>query len=202
MKNWATLEADENRLMNKHYSAGRSGRKINKVIIHHNAGNLTTKSIWDVRQTRQASAHYRVDSNDRIGQLVRDRDTAWHAGNWEAKTISIGIEHADISSKPWRISEVCLDNGAHLVAAIYHCYKLGRPVWGKNVFGHKQFLFHRMPSLSRRLPACGHMARAQYWYDRMSGTKPAPTPPAKPASPTPKRPANIDVLADAVIRGE
>lgn len=127
MKNWATLEADENRLMNEHYSAGRSGRKINKVIIHHNAGNLTIKSIWGVWQTRQASAHYQVDSNGRIGQLAWDRDTAWHAGNWEANTTSIGIEHADISSKPWRISdsspgydrsitescEVCLMSLAH-----------------------------------------------------------------------------------------
>ncbi|MEF3324088.1 peptidoglycan recognition family protein [Gulosibacter sp. GYB002] len=118
MKNWATLEADENRLMNKHYSAGRSGRKINKVIIHHNAGNLTIKSIWDVWQTRQASAHYQVDSGGRIGQLVWDRDTAWHAGNWEANTTSIGIEHADISSKPWRISEACLDNGARSATSI------------------------------------------------------------------------------------
>ena len=118
MKNWATLEADENRLMNKHYTKGRNGRKINKVIIHHNAGNLTIKSIWDVWQTRQASAHYQVDSGGRIGQLVWDRDTAWHAGNWEANTTSIGIEHADIPFKPWRIPEVCLDNGAHLVAAI------------------------------------------------------------------------------------
>ena len=44
--------------------------------------------------------------------------------------------------------------------------------------------------------------RDRYWYDRMSGTKPAPTPPAKPTPPTPKPSANIDALADAVIRGE
>lgn len=202
MKNWATLEADENRLMNKHYSAGRSGRKINKVIIHHNAGNLTIKSIWDVWQTRQASAHYQVDSGGRIGQLVWDRDTAWHAGNWEANTTSIGIEHADISSKPWRISEACLDNGAHLVAAICHYYKLGRPVWGKNVFGHKHFSSTECPASLAGSQHAAYMARAQYWYDRMSGTKPAPTAPAKPTPPAPKPSANIDALADAVIRGE
>ena len=32
----------------------------------------------------------------------------------------------------------------------------------------------------------------------MSGTKPAPTPPAKPTPPAPKPSANIDALADAV----
>lgn len=188
MKNWATLEADENRLMNKHYSAGRSGRKINKVIIHHNAGNLTIKSIWDVWQTRQASAHYQVDSGGRIGQLVWDRDTAWHAGNWEANTTSIGIEHADISSKPWRISEACLDNGAHLVAAICHYYKLGRPVWGKNVFGHKHFSSTECPASLAGSQHAAYMARAQYWYDRMSGTKPAPQHRQSPHRPHPSPP--------------
>lgn len=56
MKNWNTLEADENRILTKHYTAGRGGRKIDKVIIHHNAGNLAIPGIWDVWQTRQASA--------------------------------------------------------------------------------------------------------------------------------------------------
>lgn len=204
MKNWATLEADENRLMNKHYSAGRSGRKINKVIIHHNAGNLTIKSIWDVWQTRQASAHYQVDSGGRIGQLVWDRDTAWHAGNWDANTTSIGIEHADISSKPWRISEACLDNGAHLVAAICHYYKLGRPVWAKNVFGHKNFSATECPASLSGSQHAEYIARAQYWYDRMSRTTPASPAkkPAKTKKPTANPSANIDALANAVIRGE
>ncbi|QXB17558.1 Cpl-7 lysozyme C-terminal domain-containing protein [Corynebacterium coyleae] len=191
MKNWATLEADENRLMNKHYSAGRSGRKINKVIIHHNAGNLTIKSIWDVWQTRQASAHYQVDSNGRIGQLVWDRDTAWHAGNWDANTTSIGIEHADISSNPWQISAKCLEEGAHLTAAVCKYYGLGRPQWGKNVFGHKHFSPTECPASLAGTQHAAYMARAQYWYDQMTGKALAPKPSA-----------NIDALADAVIRGE
>lgn len=198
MKNWATLEADENRLMNKHYSAGRSGRKINKVIIHHNAGNLTIKSIWDVWQTRQASAHYQVDSNGRIGQLVWDRDTAWHAGNWEANTTSIGIEHADISSSPWRISDACLEEGAHLTAAVCKYYGRGRPQWGKNVFGHKDFSPTECPASLAGSQHGAYMARAQYLYDQMSGKAPAAPKPAP--APTPS--VNIDALADAVIRGE
>lgn len=48
MKNWNTLEADENRILAKHYTAGRGGRSINKVIIHHNAGNLTIPGIYEV----------------------------------------------------------------------------------------------------------------------------------------------------------
>ncbi|MSS84766.1 N-acetylmuramoyl-L-alanine amidase [Actinomycetaceae bacterium WB03_NA08] len=199
MKNWNTLEADVDLIMNKHYTAGRGGRRIDKVIIHHNAGNLTIRGCYDVWQNRQASAHYQVQSDGKIGQLVWDRDTAWHAGNWNANTTSIGIEHADISSKPWRVSDACLDNGAHLVAAICRYYKLGRPAWGKNVFGHKNFSSTECPASLAGSQHAAYMARAQYWYDHMTGTNPAKPAPAKPA---PSTPQNIDALADAVIRGD
>ena len=198
MKNWNTLEADIDLIMNKHYTAGRSGRKIDKVIIHH-AGNLSIRGCWDVWQTRQASAHYQVQSDGKIGQLVWDRDTAWHAGNWNANTTSIGIEHADIPSSPWRVSDACLDNGAHLVAAICRYYKLGRPQWAKNVFGHKNFSSTECPASLAGSQHAIYMARAQYWYDHMTGTNPAKPAPAKPA---PSTPPNIDALADAVIRGD
>ena len=196
MKNWNSLEADENRLMNKHYTPGRQGKRIDKVIIHHNAGNLSVKGCWDVWQTRQASAHYQVESSGRIGQLVWDRDTAWHAGNWQANTTSIGIEHADASSNPWSVSEACLDNGAHLVAAICKYYGLGRPAWGKNVFGHKHFSSTECPASLAGSQHAAYMARAQSWYDQMTGNTATPAPKPAPAAP------NIDALADAVIRGD
>lgn len=194
MKNWLALEADIDLIMNKHYTPGRNGRRIDKVIIHHNAGNLTIKGCYDVWQTRPASAHYQVQSDGRIGQLVWDCDTAWHAGNWVANTTSIGVEHADVSSNPWAVSEACLDNGAHLVAAVCKFYGLGRPVWGKNVFGHKNFSSTECPASLAGSQHAAYMARAQSWYDQMTGNTPAPAP--APATP------NIDALADAVIRGD
>lgn len=199
MKNWNTLEADIDLIMNKHYTPGRNGRRIDKVIIHHNAGNLSIKGCYDVWQTRQASAHYQVQTDGKIGQLVWDRDTAWHAGNWHANTTSIGIEHADISSKPWKVSEACLDNGAHLVAAICRYYKLGCPTWGRNVFGHRHFSSTACPASLAGSQHTTYMARAQYWYDHMNGktAAPAPAPAAKPAPAS-----NIEALADAVIRGD
>lgn len=196
MKNWLALEADIDLIMNKHYTPGRNGRRIDKVIIHHNAGNLTIKGCYDVWQTRPASAHYQVQSDGRIGQLVWDRDTAWHAGNWVANTTSIGIEHADMTSDPWTVSEACLDNGAHLVAAICKFYGLGRPVWGKNVFGHKNFSSTECPASLAGSQHAAYMARAQSWYDQMTGNTPAPAPAPAPATP------DIDALADAVIRGD
>ncbi|MDK6830035.1 N-acetylmuramoyl-L-alanine amidase [Actinomycetaceae bacterium UMB8039B] len=196
MKNWNTLEADIDLIMNTHYTPGRNGRRIDKVIIHHNAGNLTIRGCYDVWQSRPASAHYQVQTDGTIGQLVWDRDTAWHAGNFAANTTSIGIEHADVSSNPWAVSEACLDNGAHLVAAVCKFYGLGRPAWGKNVFGHKDFIPTACPASLAGSQHTAYMARAQSWYDQMTGNTPAPAPAPAPATP------NIDTLADAVIRGE
>lgn len=67
MKNWNTLEADIDLIMNTHYTPGRNGRQIDKVIIHHNAGNLTIRGCYDVWQTCPASAHYQVQTDGTIG---------------------------------------------------------------------------------------------------------------------------------------
>ena len=66
-----------------------------------------------------------VSTRTPIGQLVWDADTAWHADDWDANITSIGVEHADINTNPWTISDATLDNGAHLVAALCKYYGLG-----------------------------------------------------------------------------
>lgn len=184
MKDWNNLIADENLILTKHYTAGRAGQRINKVVLHHNDGNLSIRGCYDVWQTRQASAHYQVDANGRIGQLVHDKDTAWHAGNLAVNRTSIGIEHADISRNPYRISDATLENGAHLTAAICRFYGLGRPQWMVNVFPHKAFSSTECPASIAGSQNAQYMARAQAWYDAMAnGTSPAPSQPATPAQP-------------------
>ncbi len=118
MKSWENLEADENLILSTHMTKGRQGCKIDKIVVHHNASNLTARQIYDVWQTREASAHYQVAADGRISQHVWDTDTAWHTGDWPSNLTSIGVEHADISADPWMLSEATLDNGAHLVAAL------------------------------------------------------------------------------------
>lgn len=166
---WGNLVADETRILTRHYTAGRGGHAIDKVIVHHNDGDLSVEGAYDVWQTREASAHYQVCSDGTVGQLVWDRDTAWHAGNWRANQTSIGIEHADCSRSPYRISDACLDSGAHLVAAVCRRYGLGRPEWGVNLFGHSDFAPTECPA-SLAVGGSQHdeyVARAQAWYDAM-----------------------------------
>ena len=153
MKSWENLEADENLILSTHMTKGRQGCKIDKIVVH-----------------REASAHYQVAADGRITQLVWDTDTAWHAGNWDANLTSIGVEHADISSNPWRISDATLDNGAHLVAALCKHYGLGRPQWGVNVFPHSHFSATACPASIAGGQRDAYMARAQAYYDSMNGS--------------------------------
>lgn len=183
MKDWNKLDADVNCILSKHFTKGRSGSKVNKVIVHYNAGNLTVEGCYSVWQSRAASAHYQVEDGGRIGQLVWDSDTAWHAGNWAANCSSIGIEHANRSDGT--ISEACLDNGAHLVAAICKYYGLGRPEWLKNVFPHKYFAATSCPGQIYGSQKDAYIQRAQQWYDNMVNGAAAPSGGASTPAPAP-----------------
>ena len=175
MKDWQTLEADVDLIMDRHYTPGRQGRSIDKIVLHHNAGNLTVEGCHSVWQTREASAHYQVEESGRIGQLVWDADTAWHAGTWEANLTSIGIEHADCSTSPWMIGEATLDNGAHLTATLCRYYGLGRPEYGRNVFFHCDFQATSCPASIAGTQRDAYLSRAGQWYDAMAGTANNPT---------------------------
>lgn len=167
------LHADVNKILDKHFTCGRGSNSIQYVVIHYNDGDLTTEGCYSVWQTREASAHYQVESSGRIGQLVWDKDTAWHASNFKANQKSIGIEHANQGNS---VTDACLENGAHLCAAICKYYKLGRPEWLKNVFPHCYFASTDCPGPLREGTSYHdrYMERAQAWYDAMySGTEPS-----------------------------
>lgn len=178
---WENVIADEERILDRHFNAGRS-QAINKIVLHHNAGNLSIADCYNVWQSREASAHYQVDINGRIGQLVNDRDTAWHAGN--ANPSSIGIEHANNCTGPWTISGATLEAGAHLVAALCKMYGLGEPQWGVNVFGHNSFMATSCPGEIAGSQNAAYMERARAWYAAMTGASaPAQAPHQVPGNP-------------------
>lgn len=170
--NFETLEADENLIMNKHFTYGRNGESIRYVVVHYNWGDLSIRDCYDVWQTRPASAHYQVDRNGRIGQLVWDRDTAWHAGNFNANTRSIGIEHANGSggNREGDLTAAAIDAGAHLVAAVCKFYKLGVPEWKVNVFPHNHFSATACPGPLGRHQRDEYMRKAVSYYHQMVGT--------------------------------
>lgn len=169
MKDWANLVADKQLFIRKHYTPGRRNR-LRAIVLHHNAGTLTTEGCYWAWQTRKASAHYQVEVDGTIGQLVADRDTAWHAG--KANPYTIGIEHANNRLAPaWTISEATLENGAHLVAALCLAYGLGVPTWGVNVYPHQHFMNTGCPGAIAGVQRDRYMSRARAWYEAMKNSK-------------------------------
>lgn len=182
MRNWDRLEADVVKLVGSHrYTVGRGGKRIEMVVVHHNAGVNTVEQVRDLwEHQRPASAHYQVESGGRIGQIVWDANTAWHAANTDINLRSIGVEVSNSGGldKDWPITDTAIEEAAHLVAAICRYYSLGAPVAGRNVRFHSEFSatscpYHLGPSgkYHERL-----MSRARFWYDVMSGKAPAPAP--------------------------
>lgn len=100
-------------------SKGRGNKKIDKIFVHHMAGNLTVKQCGNVFKSRPASAHYGVNGKN-IGCYVDESDTAWHCGNFSYNQRSIGIELANDqgSSGRWHVSNQTIETAIRLIADI------------------------------------------------------------------------------------
>jgi len=71
-----------------------NGLIIRWIVIHDIEGTAQAAMNWFKDIRAKASSHYVVDYEGNIYQMVRDKDIAWHAGNWAYNEHSIGIEHA------------------------------------------------------------------------------------------------------------
>ena len=83
---------------------GRGGQKPIAIVNHITAGNFPGCLVWMQNPAAKASAHYLVTRAGRILHLVKDEDTAYHAGdvkkpNWllykgtNPNRYTLGIEH-------------------------------------------------------------------------------------------------------------
>lgn len=78
----------------------RGGTKIDTIVMHHTATNNGAGDLaWMRNPQSKVSAHYMVDRDGKIYQLVGDDKRAWHAGKGELHGVpsdinnrSIGIE--------------------------------------------------------------------------------------------------------------
>ncbi len=80
-----------------------NSRSIEAIIMHYTAGGSLESSVkWLCNKNSKVSAHYIIDRNGKIVQLVKDENVAWHAGSVTTKvslngrlgvnSYSIGIE--------------------------------------------------------------------------------------------------------------
>jgi N-acetylmuramoyl-L-alanine amidase len=72
--------------------ASRMGHTIDTIVLHNTDGSLAGAINRFLTPAAQVSAHYIVDRDGQITQMVHDADTAWHSGNKPVNQKSIGIE--------------------------------------------------------------------------------------------------------------
>ncbi|MCM2579571.1 N-acetylmuramoyl-L-alanine amidase [Streptomyces meridianus] len=114
-----------------------SAHPIDRVVIH-----VTQETFADTigifqNPDKPVSAHYVVRSVDgRIAQCVRDRNIAWHAGNWHHNTRSIGIEHEGWVDRPRYFTAAMYEASAALTAHL--CATYGIPGDRDHIIGHSE----------------------------------------------------------------
>lgn len=84
--------------------------KINKITIHHMAGDLSVEACGKIFQYVEASANYGIDSKGRIGMYVEEKNRSWCSSNAANDNQAITIEVANDGCGPnWHVSNKALD---------------------------------------------------------------------------------------------
>jgi len=108
---------------------------IDMIVIHDIEGTAATGIKLFQTPGYGASAHYVIGYDGSVTQMVQEKDIAWHAGNWDYNTRSIGIEHAGYAATGgYTFDEY--QASAQLTASI--CSRYGVPMDRNHVIGHYQ----------------------------------------------------------------
>lgn len=95
--------------------------KIDRITIHHMAGNLSVETCGNVftPSSRQASANYGIDSEGRVGMYVEEKDRSWCSSNKANDHRAVTIEVADDQGGPnWHSSDKAMNKLVELCADI------------------------------------------------------------------------------------
>ncbi|HEY6876339.1 MAG TPA: N-acetylmuramoyl-L-alanine amidase [Candidatus Dormibacteraeota bacterium] len=129
------------------YSVANRGHDypIDMIVIHDIEGSYGS-AIQAFRQPGYgASAHYVVSYGGDVTQMVMEKDIAWHAGNWDYNTRSIGIEHEGFAWTPGLYTTAEYNASAQIAAAI--CSRWGVPLDRSHVIGHSEVPDPNNPNL-------------------------------------------------------
>ncbi|MCX4474595.1 N-acetylmuramoyl-L-alanine amidase [Micromonospora sp. NBC_01655] len=111
--------------------------RINYIVIHTTQGSYASAISWFQNPAAQVSAHYTFRSSDgAVTQSVREKDVAWHAGNWTYNTQSVGIEHEGYVDNPSWYTDSMYRASAALTRTLADRY--GIPKDRAHIIGHSQ----------------------------------------------------------------
>ena len=124
------------------YTNGRNGNKIKAVTVHHMADVLTIEECGNYfrGKNRNASSHYGIGSDGRVGLYVNEKDTAYTNSNFKSNTESVTIEVSNSKvGEDYPVSDKALDKLILLVADIAKRNNLGKLIKGKNLTWHSMY---------------------------------------------------------------
>lgn len=141
--------------LSPNFKPGRKGRKIIAIINHITAGKFPGCLSWLCNPAAKASANYLVTRAGQIYQLVKDTDTAYHAGivnrpNWplydgtNPNRYTIGIEYEDYTGD----GELGLTEAQYQASLWLHKYLIKKwniPIDQNHIIGH-----NRLDTINRR----------------------------------------------------
>lgn len=97
---------------------GRNGATVDRIVIHTTEAPWSSAWPWLRSANAQASTHYMIDDDGgNKGQMVREADAAWTAGNGETNRRAVQIEHVGYANRGG-FSDAMLRESAHLCAGI------------------------------------------------------------------------------------
>ena len=124
--------------------SSRGGRKPNKIIPHHHAGNLSPQQFLAIMQsTRQMSPTVSVHTNGVVYAWVPEEMRPWTTGSYAADQTALTLEIAnDEIGGNWHISDKAYKLAVQICAE--WCLRYGiNPVWKPNRQGtiqmHKEW---------------------------------------------------------------
>ncbi len=123
---------------------------VSYVIIHTTQGSYSGTISWFQNPDANVSAHYVIRSSDgESTQMVCHNDIAWHAGNWDYNTWSVGIEHEGYVEENGWYTDSLYASSARISAALSRTYGFGAD--RLHIIGHYE------------VPGATHTDPGPYW---------------------------------------
>lgn len=175
-----------------HFTAGPPTREIDTVVIHFTSGRYVEPENpydvflnWKIFNFYRVSSHYMIGRDGTIYQLVRESDTAWHAGGSimpepdnrrGVNAFSIGIELIGMYDVPFE------DAQYEALIALVRDIRSRHSVPIQNIVGHEHIAGQRAVELGLRRSAKDDPGPSFDW-DRLRAGLDGPPLVPEPATP-------------------
>ena len=135
-------------------------KKIDRITIHHMAGNGTVESCRSSLISRGGSVNYCVQSDGKIGLLLEEKYRAWTSSSPDNDYRAVTIEVANSTGEPdWKVSDKALEAVIDLCTDICKRNDIEKLTYtgrleGSNLTMHKWFAATSCPGpyLSSKFP--------------------------------------------------